>query len=98
MVGINFDPGFFKTIDVNPGMALKLFEKYVNQMPLVQVLAFRKADETSYTPSDQEKKAMLLLGYVDDIKDFFQNVGRVTDTDAFMLKQFIRSMMKYQPQ
>lgn len=90
MVGINFDPGFFKTINVNPGVALKLFEKYVNQMPLVQVLAFRKADETSYTPSDQEKKAMLLLGNVDDIKD--------TDTDTFMLKQFIRSMMNYQPQ
>lgn len=75
MVGINFNPWFVKTISVN----------HVKTMyfSLVYGLAFHKADETLYTPSDKEKKAMFLLRYVDDVKDPFQHVRGVTDTYAF---------------
>lgn len=83
MAGINFETGFFKNGDVNPGGILELFENYINKMPLIYGLAFHKAGKTSYMPTDKEKKAMLLLGHVDDLKDLFQHIGGVTDTDTY---------------
>ena len=80
---MNFDPGLFKSIDANPGGILELFEKYIERMALIYELAFRKADGTPYEPSDKEKKAMLLFRGGDDMKDLFQHVGGVTDTDTY---------------
>ena len=80
---MNFDPGLFKSIDANPGGTLELFEKYIERMALIYELAFRKADGTPYEPSDKEKKAMLLFRGGDDMKDLFQHVGGVTDTDTY---------------
>ena len=83
MAGMNFDPGLFKSLDANPGGTLELFEKYIERMSLIYELAFRKADGTSYTPNDREKKAMLLFRGGDDMKDLFQHVGIIVDTDTY---------------
>ena len=70
-------------LDANPGGTLELFDKYVQRMKLIFKLAFTKADGTPYEPSDKEKKAMLLFHGRDDMKDLFEHVGTVTDTDTF---------------
>ena len=77
------DPGTFKVLDVNPGGTLELFDKYVQRMKLIFELAFRKADGTPYAPSNKEKKVMLLFRGGDDMKDLFEDVGVVIDTDTF---------------
>ena len=44
---------------------------------------FRKADGTGYTPTDNEKKAMLLFKGGKDMKSLFEHVGKVLDTDSY---------------
>ena len=65
-MSLNFDPRTFKSLDANPGGTLELLSKYVDWIKLIFDLAFRKADGT-YTPSDKEKKAMLLFRGGDDM-------------------------------
>ena len=73
----------FKTIEANPGATMKVFERYVERIKLMNQLVFRKADGTPYDPSDGEKKAMLLFKGGDDMKNLFEYVGRVEDSDSF---------------
>ena len=80
---MNFDPGCFKSLDANPGGTLELFDKYTERMSLIYELAFRKSDGTPYEPTDKEKKAMLLFRGGDDMRDLFQHVGKVKDTDSY---------------
>ena len=82
-MSLNFDSGTFKSLDANPGGTLDLLSKYVDRIKLIFDLAFRKADGTVYTPSDKEKKAMLLFRGGDDMKSLFQHVGKVLDNDTF---------------
>ena len=80
---MNFDPGPFKVLDTNPGGTLECFNKYVERMKLIFDLAFRKSDGTPYDPTDKEKKSMLLFRGGDDMKDLFELVGQVAETDTF---------------
>ena len=73
----------FKTIEANPGATMKVFERYVERIKLMNQLVFRKADGTPYDPSDGEKKAMLLFKGGDDMKNLFEYVGKVEDSDSF---------------
>ena len=72
-----------KPISSTTSNSLELFDKYVQRIKLIFELVFRKADGTPYAPSDKEKKAMLLFRGGDDMKDLFEHVGAVTDTDTF---------------
>ena len=78
---MNFDIPQFKSIDTNPGGTLESFRKYVDRIKLIFDLGFRKSDGTPYDPSEKEKKSMLLFRGGDDMKDLFEHVGRVTNTD-----------------
>ena len=82
-MSLSLDPGIFKALDANPGRTPELFDKYVQRIKLIFELAFRKADGTPYEPSDKEKKAMLSFRGGDDMKDLFEHVSSVTDTDTF---------------
>ena len=66
-----------------PGGTLELFDKYVQSIKLIFELTFQKADGTPYEPSDKKKKAILLFRGGDDMKDLFEHVSAVTDTDTF---------------
>ena len=57
----------FKSVELQPGVTLKVFDRYIERLELVFLLVFRKADGTPYEPSDREKKAMLLLKGGDDM-------------------------------
>ena len=72
----------FKSIDLNPGATLQQFTKYIEELELLFELVFRKADGTPYTPSDREKKAMLRLKGGDDMRNLFQYVGKIADSDT----------------
>ena len=73
----------FKSLDTDPGGTLKRFTEYVDQMKLLFQLVFRKADGTSYEPTDHEKKALMILKGGRDMKNLFEHVGMVVDTDTF---------------
>ena len=73
----------FKSVDLQPGATLKVFDRYIERLELVFLLVFRKADGTPYDPSDKEKKAMLLLKGGDDMKNLFKYVGQIADSDSF---------------
>ena len=73
----------FKTLDTDPSGTAKRFTEYVEEMKLVFQLAFRKADGTGYTPNDQEKKACMLLRGGKDMRNLYQFVGKVLETDTF---------------
>ena len=80
---MNFDPGPFKVLDTNPGGTLESLNRYVDRMKLVFDLDFRKQDGTPYVPDDKQKKSLLLLRGGDDMKDLFEQVGKVLDGDTF---------------
>ena len=80
---MNFDTEQFKVLDTNPGGTLESFNKYVDRIKLVFELAFRNNDNTPRDPTNREKKAMLLFRGGDDMKDLFEHVGKVVDTDTF---------------
>ena len=80
---MDFDPGPFKVLDTNPGGKLETFNKYVDRIKLVFDLAFQKSDGTPYTPTEKQKKSMLLFRGGDDMKDLFELVGQVADGDSF---------------
>ena len=82
-MSLSFDPGSFKALDANPEGTLQLFDEYVQCIKLIFELAFQKANGTPYEPSDKEKKAMLLFRGGDEMKDLFEHVGAVTDTETF---------------
>ena len=73
----------FKSIDTDPGGTLKRFKAYVEEMNLLFQLIFRKSSRTAFTPTDAEKKAMMLLKGGHDMKNLFQNVGNVSEKDTF---------------
>ena len=73
----------FRAVDANPGATLQLFVRYTERIALMFELVFRKADGTAFTPSDREKKAMLLFKGGDDMKNLFQYVGKVDDGDSY---------------
>ena len=73
----------FKSLDTDPGGTLKRFTEYVDQMKLLFQLVFRKADGTSYNPTDQEKKALMILRGGRDMKNLFEHVEAVTGTNTF---------------
>ena len=78
IASLNLDPGTFKALDASPGGTLESFNKYVDHIKLIFDLAFCKADETTYQPTDREKKAMLPFCGGDDMKDLLQHVGWCT--------------------
>ena len=47
------------------------------------ISAFRKSDRTSFDPTDADKKAMLLFKGGKDMKNLFQHVGKVLQTDSY---------------
>ena len=79
----NFNIDAFNALGANPGGTLELFKDYTEQLELLFQLVFRKADGTPYDPSDKEKKAMLLFKGGKDMKNLFQHVGKVLDTDTY---------------
>ena len=46
-------------------------------------LVFRKAEGSPYTPSNAERKAILLFKGGDDMQNLFDHIGKVTDSDSF---------------
>ena len=73
----------FTALDADPGGTLKRFNEYVEEMKLLFSLVFRKNDGTAYTPSEAEKKAMILLKGGKDMRILFEHVGMVLDADDF---------------
>ena len=73
----------FKSVDTDPGSTLTKFTKYVEKLELYFNLVFRKSDGTAYAPSDEEKKAMLLLKGEDDMENLFVHVGKIVDGDSY---------------
>ena len=53
-------------------------------MQLVSKSAFCKADGAPYTPSDKEKKAMLLFRGGDDMLDLFDHVRNLNRDDIYI--------------
>ena len=52
-------------------------------MELSFQLVFHKADGTPYKPSNAEKKTMLIFKGGEDMKTFFQHVGKVLDVSTY---------------
>ena len=73
----------FAVIDTDPGGTLQRFNLYVDRIELMCDLIFRKSDGSAYTPSDKEKKSLLLFRGGNDMKMLFEHVGKVTETDTF---------------
>ena len=73
----------FRSLDANPGGTLQLFLKYTERIELMFELVFRKSEGTPYTPTDREKKALLLFKGGDDMKNLFQFVGMVEEKDTY---------------
>ena len=73
----------FKSLDTDPSGTAKRFTEYVEEMKLYFQLAFRKADGTAYAPTDQEKKACMLLKGGKDMRNLYEYVGTVLDGDSF---------------
>ena len=63
----------FKTLDTDPGGTLKKLTEYLKQMDLLFKLIFRKSVGTAYTPSDDEKKSLLLLKGGNDMENLSTN-------------------------
>ena len=80
---MNIESETFNARDANPGATLQLFQKYIERIKLLFSLVFRKHDGTPYEPSDTEKKAMLLYRGGDDMRELFEHVGKVLDSDSF---------------
>ena len=70
----------FKSLDANPGGTFQRF--HVERLELLFQLVFRKADATAYSPSDGERKAMLLFKGGRNMMELFQNVGKIVNTDT----------------
>ena len=79
----SLDLEVFKALDANPGGTLQKFNHYTERIELLFELVFRKADGTGYSPTDREKKAMLLFKGGDDMRNIFRHVGKVLDTDTY---------------
>ena len=73
----------FVASDADPGGTLSRFTRYVERMKQLFQLVFRKADGSPYSPSNAEKKAMLLFRGGDDMQSLFDYVGKVVDADSF---------------
>ena len=73
----------FVSSDADPGGTLSRFTRYVERMKQLFQLVFRKADGSPYSPSDAERKAMLLFKGGDDMQSLFDHDGKVTDSDSF---------------
>ena len=80
---MNIDIPAFHATDSNPGATLKTFNEYVDEMKLLFSLMFRKADGSPYSPSDTEKRALVLLKGGKDMRNLFTHVGKVEYTDTF---------------
>ena len=73
----------FLSSDADPGGTLSRFTRYVERMQQLFQLVFRKGDGSPYSPSDAEKKAMLLFRGGDDMQNLFDHVGKVVEGDSF---------------
>ena len=73
----------FQSVDANPGATLQKFQDYIEQIELLFQLIFRSADGTSINPSDKDKKNMLLFKGGKEMKNLFQHVGKILDTDTY---------------
>ena len=73
----------FVSCDTDPGATLKNFNAYIDELSLLFTLIFRKADGTSYEPTDEEKKALMLLKGGADMKNLCKFVGKIGETDSF---------------
>ena len=73
----------FVSSDADPGGTLSRFTRYVERMKQLFQLVFRKAEGSPYSPSDAEKKAMLLFRGGDDMQNLFDHVGKVVKADSF---------------
>ena len=73
----------FVASDADPGGTLSRFTRYIERMKQLFQLVFRKADGSPYSPSNAEKKAMLLFRGGDDMQSLFDHVGKVVDADSF---------------
>ena len=82
----------FQSVDANPGATLQKFHDYTEQIKLLFQLTFRKSDGTAFEPSDSDKKAMLLFKGGKDMKNLFNHIGRVLDTDTY--EQAIAKIIK----
>ena len=80
---MDLDPGPFKILDTNPGGTLETFNNYVDRIKLIFDFAFIKSDGTPYTPTEKQKKSMLLFRGGNDMKDLFEMVGQVAEDDTF---------------
>ena len=80
---MNLNIETFQTLDADPGGTLLRFNNYVDRMKLLFDLVFRKSDGSPYTPTDKEKKSMLVYRGGDDMSNLFKHVGAVTDDDTF---------------
>ena len=78
---INIAP--FKGLDIDPGGTLKRFIEYVDEMKLLFQLVFRKADGSAYSPTDKEKKALLLLKGGKDMRNLYYHVATILEEDTF---------------
>ena len=79
----SLDLEVFKALDAKPGGTLQKFNHYTERIELLFELVFRKADGTGYSPTDREKKAMLLFKGGDDMRNIFRHIGKVLDTDTY---------------
>ena len=73
----------FQSVDANPGATLQKFQDYIEQIELFFQLTFRSSDGNSIDPSDKDKKAMLLFKGGKDMKNLFQHVGKVLESDTY---------------
>ena len=73
----------FKSIDTDPGGTLKkILRPCRGNKPIVPTV-FRKSDETAFTPTDADKKAMMLLQGGHNMKNLFRHAGNVSEKDTF---------------
>ena len=79
----SFDVEPFKAVDTDPGGTLSKFTLYTERLELYFKLIFRKSDGTAFTPTDEEKKALLLLKGGNDMKNLFTHVGKIVEGDNY---------------
>ena len=82
----------FQSVDANPGATLQKFYDYTEQIKLLFQLTFRKSDGTAFEASDSDKKAMLLFKGGKHMKNLFNYISKVLDTDTY--EQAIAKIVK----
>ena len=73
---ISIDIEVLKSRDGNPGSTFQKFQEY-KRLELLFQLVFGKADCTAYSPSNGERKPMLLFKCGKDMKELFQYAAKM---------------------